>query len=135
MDRQMTTLDNPRHERFAQELATGLPQATAYLRAGYRPDRRHASRLASNGDVQARVEGFQEAAARQTGVTIETVNERLEAAFLVAQAMGNASAMTAAAMAQAKLHGLIGRGRGHGTASGETPDFTVVFLDTEERAL
>ncbi|MDG1416855.1 MAG: terminase small subunit [Maricaulis sp.] len=130
----MTALDNPRHERFAQELATGLPQTTAYVRAGYRPDRRHASRLASNGDIQARVEGFQEEAALQTGVTIETVNEKLETAFLAAQAMGNASAMTAAAMAQAKLHGLIGRGRKLSTASGETPDFTVDFLDTDEHA-
>ena len=131
----MTALDNPRHERFAQELAAGLPQVTAYERAGYRPDRRHASRLASNGDVQVRVQGFQAEAARQTGVTIETVNAKLEAAFAVAEEMGNAAAMTAAAMAQAKLHGFIGRGRELGTASGETPDFTVVFLDADERAL
>jgi phage terminase small subunit len=131
----MGMLHNPRHERFAQELATGLSQATAYARAGYRPDRRHASRLASNGDVQVRVQGFQAEAARQTGVTIETVNAKLEAAFAVAEEMGNASAMTAAAMAQAKLHGLIGRGSGLGTASGGIPDFTVVFLDADESAL
>ena len=131
----MTLLDNPRHERFAQELATGLPQTTAYMRAGYRPDRRHASRLASNGDVQARVQEFQVETALQTGVTIEAVNKKLEAAFAVAEEMGNASAMTAAAMAQAKLHGLIGRGRELGAASVETPDFTVTFLDADEWAL
>ena len=39
-------LKNPRHERYAQELAKGKSQAEAYEAAGYKP-----SRSASDGPV------------------------------------------------------------------------------------
>ena len=49
-------LDNARHERFAQGVASGKSATDAYDDAGYEPDRSHASRLASNGNVSERVE-------------------------------------------------------------------------------
>ena len=36
-DHSMPTLQNPRHERFAQELATGQTADAAYVLAGYPP--------------------------------------------------------------------------------------------------
>jgi hypothetical protein len=60
----MTILDKPRHELLAQELAKGTTQALAYSRAGYRPDDSHASRLAGDGRIKARVRELQADAAR-----------------------------------------------------------------------
>jgi phage terminase small subunit len=36
----MSALDNPKHERFAQELAKGKSQVEAYAEAGYKPSER-----------------------------------------------------------------------------------------------
>ena len=71
-------LKNPRHERFAQALATGMTQDAAYREANYKPDRRHASRLATNGDIQARVAELQERAAEKAVVTKAWVLEKLK---------------------------------------------------------
>jgi hypothetical protein len=51
----MPVLENAKYELFAQALAKGRSQDAAYADAGFKPDRGHASRLASNGDVQRRV--------------------------------------------------------------------------------
>ena len=51
----MSVLRNPRHERFAQELAKGETADRAYQQAGYRPDRAHAARLAANGSIRGRL--------------------------------------------------------------------------------
>jgi phage terminase small subunit len=55
----MPALKNPRHERFAIEISKGLSQFEAYTRAGYKADRGHSSRLAANGNVQARIAELQ----------------------------------------------------------------------------
>ena len=41
----MPSLDNAKHERFAQELAAGKSAVDAYEAAGYRRNRGHASTL------------------------------------------------------------------------------------------
>jgi len=46
---------NPRHERFAQELAAGKSAAEAHRIAGYKPNRGNASHLQSNQSIQNRV--------------------------------------------------------------------------------
>lgn len=51
----MPVLKNPRHERFAQELAKGKTQTEAYVIAGYKESLPHASRLATKGNVLQRV--------------------------------------------------------------------------------
>jgi phage terminase small subunit len=55
----MPALKNTKHEKFASELAKGASMTAAYKAAGYKPNRQHASRLATNGDIQARVAELQ----------------------------------------------------------------------------
>lgn len=73
----MPILDNPRHERFAQELAKGKSATEAYIAAGYDTNedvaRRAASRLLTKVDIKARVEELLSGAAERAGVTIERV--------------------------------------------------------------
>ena len=58
-DHSMPTLQNPRHERFAQELAIGKSADAAYVLAGYRANRSNAARLSANQDIQKRVAEIQ----------------------------------------------------------------------------
>lgn len=102
----MPTLSNPKHERFAQELAKGRSQAEAYAEAGYKPSEPHASRLASNGKVSARVQEIVQRAAKRAEVTIESLIQ--EAAEIQASALkeGQHAAAVSALTAKAKLAGL-----------------------------
>lgn len=61
----MPVLKNARHETFAQGLAKGLTADEAYVSAGYKPDRGHASRLAANGNIRARVDEIKSRAAEK----------------------------------------------------------------------
>lgn len=78
----MAALENPRHERFAQELAQGISQRKAY-RAAFPASERwkdetvdsKASNLAKDGKVLARVKELQEASASKA---IKTARERKE---------------------------------------------------------
>ena len=70
-------LKNPRHERFAQELAKGKSQGEAYADAGYSPSRSSAARLASDANICARVAVLQERVAKRTEVTVAGITERL----------------------------------------------------------
>jgi len=51
----MPVLRNPRHERFAQELAKGKKAEEAYRTAGFKPDRRNALKLHSSPEIIRRV--------------------------------------------------------------------------------
>jgi len=51
----MTALTNPRHERFAQELAKGKTASEAYVTAGYKESRANASTLRQNQNILDRV--------------------------------------------------------------------------------
>lgn len=73
----MPALDNPRHERFAQELAKGKTQLEAYRLAGYRPDDGAANRLSGNVRVATRVKEITERAATRAEITKAWVMERL----------------------------------------------------------
>jgi phage terminase small subunit len=73
----MPILDDPKHEKFANLLAKGTKQNAAYKAAGYKPNASHASRLARNGKVEARVAELQAAAAEKTGIDIQQVLEEL----------------------------------------------------------
>jgi phage terminase small subunit len=73
----MSKLTNPRHELFAQALATGKTADQAYKDAVYKPDRAHASRLAANGPIQARVDELLAPALEKAGVTVERIMAEL----------------------------------------------------------
>ena len=51
----MPVLSNPRHERFAQELAKGKTQAEAYVLAGYADNRHSANALKQKPHISQRV--------------------------------------------------------------------------------
>ena len=52
----MPLLRNPKHERFAQELAKGKTLEEAHRVAGYRADRRNAQHLRQRDDISRRIE-------------------------------------------------------------------------------
>jgi phage terminase small subunit len=103
----MPSLTNPRHERFAQELAKGKSQADAYAEAGYAPSEPNASRLTRHDKVQARVAEIQERAAIRTEITLDTIIQQLAEDRAFARTLGNPSAAVAATMGLAKVTGHV----------------------------
>ncbi len=69
----MAILKNPRHERFAQNLAKGMSAAEAYEKAGYKPNDQNAARLTRNDEVRARVAELMAPAVEATQATVERV--------------------------------------------------------------
>jgi phage terminase small subunit len=107
LDRQVPTLRNPRHERFAQELATGKAADLAYVLAGYKENRSNAARLNTSQNIQKRVAEIQSMGAERAAITIETLIAEAEAARNKAMGeKGGAAAAIAAITAKAKLAGL-----------------------------
>ena len=76
----VTTLQNPRHERFAQELATGKSADAAYVLAGYRTNRSNAARLSANQHIRNRVAEIQSLGAERAAITVETLIAEAEEA-------------------------------------------------------
>lgn len=106
----MPALSNPKHERFAQELAKGKTQAEAYAAAGYAPSEPNASRLTSNDKVRARVAEIQERGAIRAEVTIASLTADLMRLREKGEALGEASGLSvarASVMDIAKLNGLV----------------------------
>jgi hypothetical protein len=62
---------------LAQELALGVNQVDAYVRAGYARDDGHASRLAGDGRIRARVKELQAAAAEHVALSRADMIEML----------------------------------------------------------
>ena len=69
----MPILSNPKHERFALEIAQGKSASAAYVAAGYSKNDSNACRLNGNEKVRARVEELMQAGAEKAGVTIERI--------------------------------------------------------------
>lgn len=74
----MPILQNPKWERFSQELAKGKSADDAYGIAGYKPHRQNASRLMSNDDVRRRVAEIVERSASKAQVTVDEVVAELK---------------------------------------------------------
>lgn len=51
----MPILSDPRHERFAQNLAAGMKQGEAYEKAGYKANRGNAARLNADESIRQRL--------------------------------------------------------------------------------
>ena len=62
---------NARQELFVQGLLVGKSADQAYQDAGYRPDRGHASRLATNGNVLERLAELRKPVVKAVQVTLE----------------------------------------------------------------
>jgi phage terminase small subunit len=102
----MPVLSNPRHERFAQELAKGCSATEAYEVAGFSPARQNASRLMANDDIKKRVDELMGRGARRAEVTIESLLQEAEEARALAMSTKQPAAAVSALTAKAKLSGL-----------------------------
>ena len=103
----MPALNNPRHERFAQELAKGKTASEAYEQAGYKPSLKNSQRLKCYEDIRARVAEIQERGAIRAGVTVESLLAELESARRLAEQLQQPAAMISASMGKGKVAGLI----------------------------
>jgi phage terminase small subunit len=106
----LPALDNPRHERFAQELAKGETADAAYATAGYKANRGNAATLKANQNVIARVAEIQERAAMRTEISVATLTDRLMRLADQAERLGDSSGIQASRAClsdAAKLNGLI----------------------------
>lgn len=103
----MPAIPNPRHERFAQELAKGKTADEAYVVAGYAENRHNASRLKTNEHVLKRVQELQTVAAERAEISLVSILAELEEARQLALKIAQPAAMVAASMGRAKLSGLV----------------------------
>lgn len=143
----MPVLSNPRHETFAQALAKGKSQTEAYEIAGYKGDRRAASRLATNVDIQARVAELQQRVAERviekTAVTRADILGEISKLALapIGHEHVRPADKRAACMDYAKIEGWVVDKHEHG-APGDfadldrmTPDELRDYLASEIEAL
>ena len=102
----MTALANPKHERFAQELAKGKTATEAYVTAGYKAHDGNAATLRGNQRILDRVAELQIVASMRVEVTVASLIK--EAGEIQAAAMQEKqlSAASAALTIKAKLAGL-----------------------------
>jgi hypothetical protein len=111
----MPALRSPKHELFAQNIATapktGMSIAQAYIASGYAA-REHAaesnaSRLLKKAEVQARIAELVAPAARKTRATVDTLAQQFDAVFDGAMGSAQFGAAGSAAAAKAKLLGFM----------------------------
>lgn len=102
----MPVLRNPRHERFAQELAQGKSSADAYVAAGYKENRHNAHRLSTIENIRARVEEIQSQGADLAAVTLEMLIGYAQDARRLAMDISQPSAAVAAVKELGVLTGL-----------------------------
>lgn len=74
----MPQLSNPKHEIFAREIAKGKTGDQAYVIAGYKENRKNASRLRRNEDILRRIAELQERAAAKAEKTLSDILDDLE---------------------------------------------------------
>lgn len=105
----MAALANPRHERFAQELAKGKTADAAYVDAGYKTNRHNAAALGREKHISTRVAEIQERGAVRAEVTVASLLDELEQARVAALTAETvqSSAAVSASMSKAKLLGMI----------------------------
>jgi hypothetical protein len=107
----MPVLSNAKHELYCQHLALGKTASEAYEMAGYKPSRSNASVLRAKQSVSDRLsEILQQSESKvvqQIEYTRDSILAELEEARQMAIELKNPSAAWQAAMAKAKILGLI----------------------------
>lgn len=105
----MPVLSNPRHERFAQEMAKGSTGRDAYLSSGYdcQPAAAdvNASKLLRHTKVAARIAELQEGGAKRAQVTVESLLDEAEQVRALAVAAEQYPAAIAAIREKGVLSG------------------------------
>ena len=103
----MPILTNPKHERFAQELAKGKTGDEAYVLAGYKRNKDNASRLKASEGILARVSELLTPSATKAQITIESLTQMYLEDRRLAQEANQLSVSKGAADSLAKLYGLL----------------------------
>lgn len=103
----MPALENQRHEAFCRNIVKGMTIDEAYKKAGFKANRGNAARLNADERVKRRISEMRRSLHLKIEITLETQTAKLERAYEVAEEAKQSAAMTHAAMAQAKLHGLL----------------------------
>ena len=102
----MPALTNPKHERFAQELAKGKTATEAYVIAGYKLSEQNAHRLTRNDEVKTRVAEIVDRGAIRSEITLASLMQEAGEIQAAAMEAKQLSAATAALTIKAKLAGL-----------------------------
>ena len=113
----MPALQNVRHERFAQNIATSTKtkwsNGRCYSEAGFKTDNRSAdacaARLLTNANVSTRIEELLAPTVHKTRTTVDTLAAQLDAVFDGASDDRQWGAAGSAAALKAKLLGLHAR--------------------------
>jgi len=100
---------NNKQQRFVDEYLIDLNATQAATRAGYSAKTAYVQgpRLLENVGVTAAIRAAQAEHREHTKVTIESLTEKLRAAYDVAEKNGQAASMVQASMGLAKLHGYL----------------------------
>lgn len=101
----MSILSNPRHERFAQELAKGKTADEAYVLAGYKQNDGNATRLKGKERILVRLGELQDRAASRVLVTVESLIGEAEEIRVLAKSDGQYTAALAAVREKGVLSG------------------------------
>src|SRR6202048_5202299 len=101
----MPILKNPRRERIAQLLASGKTATEAHQLAGYKRGRGNASRLATDPEIQDRVQQITAVGAERAAVTVESLISEAEQARRGAMGAGQYAAAVAAVQDEGGLSG------------------------------
>jgi len=99
----------PKQERFVQEYTIDSNATQAAIRAGYSAHtaEQQGPRLLGNAGVAAAIRAAQVEHREHTKVTVESLTEKLRAAYDVAEKNGQSASMVQASMGLAKLHGYL----------------------------
>lgn len=107
----MPVLSNAKHELFCQHLALGKTASEAYEMAGYKPSRSNASVLRAKQNVSDRLNEIlqqsEKKVVQQIEYTRDSILAELEEARLYAIEWKQSSGAWQAAMAKAKILGLV----------------------------
>ena len=137
----LPVLKNPRHERFARELAKGKSATEAYISAGYESKgaQQASSRLLLNVVVRDRVDELKskiaERVIEKTAVTRADILEELKKIAFATFEDGSVKAndKRAACMDYARIEGWIVERHEHGR-TGEFADYDAMSPDERKRA-
>jgi phage terminase small subunit len=102
----MPSLKNPKHERFAQEVAKGATLERAYAEAGYKPSRANAARLMKCNGTQVRIDELLQRGAQRAELTVQSLIEEADDVRVKAMEAKQFSAAIAAIKEMGVLSGL-----------------------------
>ncbi len=99
----------PKQQRFAEEYLIDSNATQAAIRAGYsaKTAMEQGYQLLQKPSVRAAIRAAQAEHREHTKVTIESLTEKLRAAYDVAEKNGQSASMVQASMGLAKLHGYL----------------------------